>query len=690
MSLPRIKLNIPNTNNNNNIETTNSTEERDPLIENSIILRVSNNLQQGLLSQSKDTNLIELLNYDDALTIQYFGLRKLVVIIDLNKLGLEGKEIYACELLDLPTITEVYKTTDLGKNMVKNGNITQVIYIYKKINNIEEVFSLQFDKICHDEVLLTSENPVDPIYNDFYEKEYNETLKMYESLKRLDFKNKKKYEQLIPTLIQNKENLVTKPTVSNSFYRMCKNGLTPPLHNVARRRQRKQLSLEEIQKLDFTLNRLVEKDMAAESVEFEFVSESEINDDINNHSINYGTPNYNSPSVDYNNQLKQSHSNIKNIVADGERDELKNKLKDVIQQQKPTSKNDFISDDEEDDGEEDEDEDDEEEEESDLEMELEKALLESPGSTTTSQINGKTEKVSSKNADSLESNTEDVDGLFSDDDNNVSKQNEKGNKTEKGNIAEEEDDDEEEEGDDDDDDELAGLLEELNSLQAVKQKNIKSFDSCKNQFMKERIMDRIKKIDKEISVLESKVRIVRGGGIQSSDDSEEEEEEDEEERDVEGEGGDGEKTDKTDGKKLVEDEEDDEDVDGLFSDEDDDEEEEEEAAAAEEEQKQEENGDVSAEGKESNTSEIERMSSVMEDNDEDDAEMMELFGGAADNDDEEQEENENNNDFMNQMNNNTDNANDDLDLDMLRGNSNDNKDNINNDNADEIDMSLFQ
>ena len=687
MSLPRIKLNIPN-NNNNNIETTNSTEERDPLIENSIILRVSNNLQQGLLSQSKDTNLIELLNYDDALTIQYFGLRKLVVIIDLNKLGLEGKEIYACELLDLPTITEVYKTTDLGKNMVKNGNITQVIYIYKKINTIEEVFSLQFDKICHDEVLLTSENPVDPIYNDFYEKEYNETLKMYESLKRLDFKNKKKYEQLIPTLIQNKENLVTKPTVSNSFYRMCKNGLTPPLHNVARRRQRKQLSLEEIQKLDFTLNKLVEKDMAAESVEFEFVSESEINDDINNHSIGYGTPNYSSSSVDYNNQLKQSHSNIKNIVADGERDELKNKLKDVIQQQKPTSKNDSISDDEEDDGEEEED--DEEEEESDLEMELEKALLESPGSTTTSQINGKTEKVSSKNADSLESNADDVDGLFSDDD-NESKQNEKGNKTANGNIAEEDDDDDEEEGDDDDDDdELAGLLEELNSLQAVKQKNIKSFDSCKNQFMKERIMDRIKKIDKEISVLESKVRIVRGGGLQSSDDSEEEEEEEEEEQDVEGEDGDGEKTDKTDGKQLVEEEEDDdEDVDGLFSEEDEDDEEEEAVAtaAAEEEQKQQENGDVSGEAKESNTSEIERMSSVMEDNDEDDAEMMELFGGAADNDD---EENENNNDFMNQMNNNTDNGNDDLDLDMLRGNSNDNNHNTNDDNADDIDMSLFQ
>ncbi|OBA28255.1 hypothetical protein HANVADRAFT_55037 [Hanseniaspora valbyensis NRRL Y-1626] len=552
MSLPRIKLNIPNTNNNNNIETTNSTEERDPLIENSIILRVSNNLQQGLLSQSKDTNLIELLNYDDALTIQYFGLRKLVVIIDLNKLGLEGKEIYACELLDLPTITEVYKTTDLGKNMVKNGNITQVIYIYKKINTIEEVFSLQFDKICHDEVLLTSENPVDPIYNDFYEKEYNETLKMYESLKRLDFKNKKKYEQLIPTLIQNKENLVIKPTVLNSFYKMCKNGLTPPLHNVARRRQRKQLSLEEIQKLDFTLNRLVEKDMAAESVEFEFVSESEINDNINNHSIGYGTPNYNSSSVDYNNQLKQSHSNMKNIVADGERDELKNKLKDVIQQQKPISKNDSISDDEDDDGEEEEEEEeeDEEEEESDLEMELEKALLESPGSTTTSQINGKTEKVLSKNADSLESNTEDVDGLFSDDDNESNK-NEKGNKTENGNIAEDEDD-EEEEGDDDDDDELAGLLEELNSLQAVKQKNIKSFDSCKNQFMKERIMDRIKKIDKEISVLESKVRIVRGGGLQSSDDSEEEEEEEEEEeQDVEGEDGDGKKTDKPDGKQLL-------------------------------------------------------------------------------------------------------------------------------------------
>jgi len=81
----------------------------------------------------------------------------------------------------------------------------------------------------------------------------------------------------------------------------------------------------------------------------------------------------------------------------------------------------------------------------------------------------------------------------------------------------------------DEDDELTLLIDELKSLQNVKQTNLKSFHNCKNQFMKERILERIKKIDKEIEVIENKIK-----NMKQEDEGDGEDEEEEEDEDIDG------------------------------------------------------------------------------------------------------------------------------------------------------------
>lgn len=473
MSLPRIKLNIPN----------NIHGETNPLIESSVILRVSNNLNTGLLSK---TNILELLNYDDCINIEYLGLNKLILSINMNIIGSESIEYYACELLNLPTVVEVYKSIDNGKNMLKNNNINQVVYIHKKINKYEDIFNIKVDHLNNE--LIAEETNKDPIYNDYYEKDYNQLVQLYENLKKIDFKNHKKYDSLLSNLKLN--NLM-------NHNNTLKNGLTPPLHNVIKRRQRKQLSFNQINKLEYTLNKLVQNDLISESVEYEFISESEIDNDKND-------------------------DNQHNIVVAND-DHLKNQLKNVIQQQQK----------------------DEESEESDLELELEKVLLEQDG----------------------------------DDDEDVAPPAVEQEEHEEQDDDQEEDDNQQ--NDFDEDDELTLLIDELKSLQTVKQTNLKSFHNCKNQFMKERILERLKKIDKEIEVIENKIKNM---------------------------------------KQQDEEEEEDEDIDGLFSDAD---EEELENASNEPEK------EPTEQAEEPKPDAVEKDSEYYESDDD----MLELFGG-SDNDEE--------------------------------------------------------
>ncbi|CAI8509206.1 unnamed protein product [Hanseniaspora opuntiae] len=405
MTLPRIKLNIPN----------NIQGETNPLIESSVVLRVSNNLNTGLLSK---TDILELLNYDDCINIEYLGLNKLILSINLHIIGSESTEYYACELLNLPTVVEVYKSIDNGKNMLKNNNINQVIYVHKKINKYEDIFSIKADYLNSE--LINEDVSDDPIYSEFYQKDHKDLIQLYDNLKKIDFKNNKKYDMILNNLKQKSFN-----THNNTL----RNGLTAPLHNVLKRRQRKQLSLTQIKKLEYTLNNLVQKDLLSESVEYEFVSETEIDNDDND---------------DNNNNVTVAND-----------DHLKNQLKNVIQQQKV-----------------------EESEESDLELELEKALLEQDE-----------DKDNDDNDDGEDEEEDAIDEPTAD--------------------QEQQDEDLEEDNqqnDFDEDDELSLLIDELKSLQTVKQTNLKSFHNCKNQFMKERILERLKKIDKEIEVIETKIQ----------------------------------------------------------------------------------------------------------------------------------------------------------------------------------------
>ncbi|KAL6936635.1 uncharacterized protein HGUI_01909 [Hanseniaspora guilliermondii] len=420
MSLPRIKLNIPN----------NIQGETNPLIESSVILRVSNNLNTGLLSK---TDIMELLNYDDCINIEYLGLNKLILSINLNIIGSESIEYYACELLNLPTVVEVYKSIDNGKNMLKNNNINQVIYVHKKINKYEDIFNVKADYLNSE--LINEDANDDPIYNEFYQKDRKDLIQLYDNLKKIDFKNNKKYDMILNNL---------KQKTYNTHNNILRNGLTAPLHNVLKRRQRKQLSLTQIKKLEYTLNKLVQNDLLSESVEYEFVSETEIDNDDND---------------DNNNNITVAND-----------DHLKNQLKNVIQQQKV-----------------------EESEESDLELELEKVLLE--------------QEEDKDNDDNEEDDDEDddVDEPAADQEQQEEELEEEDNQ----------------QNDFDEDDELSLLIDELKSLQTVKQTNLKSFHNCKNQFMKERILERLKKIDKEIEVIETKIQ-----NMKHQDEEVEEEEQD--------------------------------------------------------------------------------------------------------------------------------------------------------------------
>ena len=470
MSLPRIKLNLSNS----------IQGETNPLIESSIILRVSNNLNTGLLSK---TDILELLNYDDCINIEYLGLNKLILSVNMNIIGSESIEYYACELLNLPTVVEVYKSIDNGKNMLKNNNINQVIYIHKKINKYEDIFNIKVDHLNSE--LINEDSNKDPIYTDYHEKDYKEIVQLYDNLKKVDFKNNKKYDLILKNI--NQKNLINHSNI-------LKNGLTPPLHNVVKRRQRRQLSLNQIKKLEYTLNKLVQNDLLSESVEYEFISESEIDND-----------------------KSEEHQNNVTVAND---DHLKNQLKNVIQQQK-----------------------DEESEESDLELELEKVLLEQDEADEPLEEQAVVEQ------------------------------------DEQDDEQDEEQEEDNQQNDFDEDDELTLLIDELKSLQNVKQTNLKSFHNCKNQFMKERILERIKKIDKEIEVIENKIKNMK--------------QEDE---------GDGED----------EEEEEDEDIDGLFSDE----EPENEANEGEKEE--------SEEVEESKANTMEKDSDYYESDDD----MLELFGGS--------------------------------------------------------------
>ena len=421
MSLPKIKLNLSNS----------IQGETNPLIESSIILRVSNNLNTGLLSK---TDILELLNYDDCINIEYLGLNKLILSVNMNIIGSESIEYYACELLNLPTVVEVYKSIDNGKNMLKNNNINQVIYIHKKINKYEDIFNIKVDHLNSE--LINEDSNKDPIYTDYHEKDYKEIVQLYDNLKKVDFKNNKKYDLILKNI--NQKNLINHSNI-------LKNGLTPPLHNVVKRRQRRQLSLNQIKKLEYTLNKLVQNDLLSESVEYEFISESEIDND----------------------KSEEHHNNV--TVAND--DHLKNQLKNVIQQQK-----------------------DEESEESDLELELEKVLLEQDEAD-----------------EPLEEQA-------------VVEQDEQDDEQD-----EEQEEEDNQQNDFDEDDELTLLIDELKSLQNVKQTNLKSFHNCKNQFMKERILERIKKIDKEIEVIENKIK-----NMKQEDEGDGEDEEEEEDEDIDG------------------------------------------------------------------------------------------------------------------------------------------------------------
>ena len=105
--------------------------EDDPLIENGIAVRFLNDSNLDFVHSAVDTGDFTNLN------IKWITRDKAVVNVNLT--------LYLARLIDLPTITELYKTVD-KKNIFKTIDITQILLVLRIINpkllNMETAFEL--------------------------------------------------------------------------------------------------------------------------------------------------------------------------------------------------------------------------------------------------------------------------------------------------------------------------------------------------------------------------------------------------------------------------------------------------------------------------------------------------------------------------------------------------------------------
>lgn len=100
--------------------------EEDPLIEDTIILRVMPDSGLEYLNKACETNDF------NGISIKFEDSRRAIITID--------KIMYAAQLVDLPTITEVHKTFD-RKNIYKSSEICQMLLVTKKIGSEAELVS---------------------------------------------------------------------------------------------------------------------------------------------------------------------------------------------------------------------------------------------------------------------------------------------------------------------------------------------------------------------------------------------------------------------------------------------------------------------------------------------------------------------------------------------------------------------
>lgn len=105
--------------------------EDDPLIENGIAIRFLNDANLDFVHSAVDTG--DFLN----LNIKWITREKAVVNVNLT--------LYLARLIDLPTLTEIYKTVD-KKNIFKTIDISQILLVLRTINpkqlNMETAFEV--------------------------------------------------------------------------------------------------------------------------------------------------------------------------------------------------------------------------------------------------------------------------------------------------------------------------------------------------------------------------------------------------------------------------------------------------------------------------------------------------------------------------------------------------------------------
>lgn len=93
--------------------------EDDPLIENGIAVRFANDVNLDFIHNASDTGDFSNIN------IKWITRDKAVVNVNLT--------LYSARLIDLPTLTEIYKTVD-KKNIFKTIDISQILLVLHQIN----------------------------------------------------------------------------------------------------------------------------------------------------------------------------------------------------------------------------------------------------------------------------------------------------------------------------------------------------------------------------------------------------------------------------------------------------------------------------------------------------------------------------------------------------------------------------
>lgn len=101
--------------------------EEDPTIEEAIVLRMLPDESLDRLAQMCADNDFS------KFSVKFLDPRRAVVSVE--------DELYAAQLLDLPTVTEVQKTFD-GKNIYKSVDICQILLVTQKVSSEEEVLKV--------------------------------------------------------------------------------------------------------------------------------------------------------------------------------------------------------------------------------------------------------------------------------------------------------------------------------------------------------------------------------------------------------------------------------------------------------------------------------------------------------------------------------------------------------------------